>query len=191
MKKLSILALFLVCCLFLNGFICVAPENAVATETKDSSSEVLKARMENILNLNTVYDNDFYDNQKLVNAALLRLQPYADDDGFVKNEIVSAYIKDMYDIDLLINEKINEGYPQKSGYVLIIPRGYSEYSHTVENIEVFEDYILVTSKVTVATHDNGSYEAECKTAVIENENSVFGYSIINSEISDNNDYLKI
>ena len=147
--------------------------------------------MENILNLNTVYDADFYDNQKLVNAALLRLQSYADEDGFVKNEIVTAYIKDMYDIDLIINEKINEGYPQRDGAVLIIPRGYSEYSHSVKNIEVFEDYILVTSSVTVATHDNGTYTTECKTVVTENEESVFGYSIINSEIAEAQDYLKI
>ncbi len=191
MKKLSILCFVLIGCLFLNGFICVAPEVPVVNEVKAETNDVLKARIENILNLNTVYDADFYDNQKLVNAALLRLQSYADEDGFVKNEIVSAYIKDMYDIDLLINEKINEGYPQKEGSVLIIPRGYSEYSHTVSEIEVFEDYILVISNVSVATHDNGTYTAECKTVVTENEESVFGYSIINSEITEADDYLKI
>lgn len=188
MKKLSILCLILTVCLLLNGFIGVAPETAAAPAEKDL---VLAARFENILNHNTVYGDDFYDNQKLVNSAMIMLKNYADNDGFIKEEIVSAYIKDMYDIDIDINEKINAGYPQKDGYVLLIPRGHNEYTHTVTKTENFGDYILVTSLVSVKTHDNGTYSTICKTRFAESELSSFGYTIISSELIEKTNALKI
>ncbi len=190
MKKLGILAILLIGCLFLNGFIPVAPAKAEATVTPDINA-VQAARFENLLNMNTVYGDAFYDNQLLVNAAMIVLKNYADDDGFVRSEIVSAYIKDMYDIDIDINEKINEGYPQKDGYILLIPRGYSEYRHTVTNIQTLPDYILVHSTVTVKTHDNGTYTVTAETRFTENEQSAFGYNIISSDLTENTDAIRI
>lgn len=188
MKKLSILCLVLAVFLLVNGFVGVAPETAAAPAEKDL---VLAARFENILNHNTVYGDDFYDNQKLVNSAMIMLKNYADEDGFINENIVSAYIKDMYDIDIDINEKINAGYPQKEGYVLLIPRGHSEYIHTVTKTENMGDYILVTSTVSVKTHDNGTYQAICKTRFAESEASSFGYTIISSELIEKTNALKI
>ena len=190
MKKLSILAVLLIGCLFLNGFIPVAPSTHESAAAVDIDA-VKAARFENMLNINTVYGDAFYDNQLLVNAAMIVLKNYADDDGFIKSEIVSSYIKDMYDIDIDINEKINEGFPSKDGYILLIPRGYSEYKHTVTNVQTFEDFILVKSVVTVKTHDNGSYTVDAETRFAENENSSFGYSIISSELSEKTNALKI
>ena len=188
MKKLSILCLCLAACLMLNGFICVAPKTAASEPEKNL---VLAARFENMLNNSTVYGDDFYDNQQLVNSALIVLKNYADEDGFIKEEIVSAYIKDMYDIDVDINEKINEGYPQKDGYVLLIPRGHSEYSHTVTTIKELEDYILVTSFVTVKTHDNGSFNTTCETRFAKSDSGSFGYIIISSNLGANSDAIRI
>lgn len=188
MKKLSILCLALIACLVLNGFVCVAPNSSAAEPQKDL---ILAARFENMLNTNTVYGDDFYDNQQLVNSAMIVLKGYADEDGFIKSEIVSAYIKDMYDIDIDINEKINEGYPQKDGYVLLIPRGHSEYSHTVTNITEFDEYILVNSKVTVKTHDNGSFTTTCKTRFAKSDFGTFGYTIISSDLCDNSETFRI
>lgn len=188
MKKLSILCFVLIGCLFLNGFICVAPKANLTEPQKDN---ILAARFENMLNNNTVYGDDFYDNQKLVNSAMIVLKNYADEDGFIKSEIVSAYIKDMYDIDIDINEKINEGYPQKDGYVLLIPRGHLEYKHSVISIKEFDDYILVTSAVTVKTHDNGEYAATAKTSFAKSSTNSFGYTIINSELIENTNAIRI
>ena len=188
MNKLSILCLALAACLVLNGFICVAPKTAAAEPEKDL---VLAARFENMLNNNTVYGDAFYDNQQLVNAAMIVLKGYTDEDGFIKEEIVSAYIKDMYDIDVDINEKINKGYPQKEGYVLLIPRGHSEYNHTVTNIKEFDDYILVTSKVLVKTHDNGSFNTTCETRFAKSDSNSFGYTIISSDLLGNSDAIRI
>ena len=188
MKKLSILVVLLSCCLFLNGFISVAP---VADNAAPSLDEVKAARFENLLNINTVYGEDFLDNQKLVNAALVVLKGYADDEGFIENAIVSAYIKDMYDINLDINEKINEGLPQKEGYVLLIPRGHSVYNHTVTAIEENENFVLVTSNVVVTTHEGDVLNLTAETKFIENENSSFGYSIIDSVLFEKAVGLKI
>ncbi len=190
MKKFRILAVLLIGCLFLNGFIFINPSSATA-ETVSDVNAVKAARFEHMLNINTVYGDDFYDNQQLVNAAMIMLKSYADDDGFVKSEIVSAYIKDMYDIDVDINEKINEGLPQRDGYVLLIPRGHSEYKHTVTSVRTYEDYILVVSTVKVKTHDSGEYTVTAHTRFAENENSSFGYTIINSELIELGDTIKI
>ncbi len=189
MKKLSILALLLSACLFLNGFICVSPS---APAKNAEADKVLEARLENLLNINTVYGDDFLDNQKLVNAAMIMLKSYADDEGFVKNEIVATYIKDMYDIDLDINENINAGLPQKAGYVLLVPRGHSVYSHSVLSVTDMEDYLLVVSEVEIRTHDGEIHTAECTTKIIENEQSIFGYSIIDSTLTEHaSDYIRI
>ena len=180
MKKLSALVILLCCCLFLNGFICVAPASPATAET----DKVLEARLGNLLNINTVYGDDFLDNQKLVNAAMIMLKGYADDEGFVKNEIVSTYIKDMYDIDVDINENINAGLPQKEGYVLLIPRGHSVYTHDIISVTDMEDFLLVVSEAQIRTHDGEVHTAECVTKVIENEQSIFGFSILDSVLTE-------
>ncbi len=187
MKKFSILALLLCCCLFLNGFISVAP----AVAPKADVNAVKSARFQNMLNINTVYGEDFLDNQKLVNAAMIVLKDYADDEGFVESSIVSAYIKDMYDINVDINEKINEGLPQKDGHVLLIPRGYSIYKHTVTNVQTCDGYILVTSDVSVHTHEGDTLKFTAQTKFIENENSSFGFSILDSVLIEKTESIKI
>lgn len=190
MKKIRILAILIIGCLFLNAFIGAKPSTATAEIVSDINA-VKSARFEHMLNINTVYGDDFYDNQKLVNAAMIMLKSYADDNGFVKSEIVSAYIKDLYDIDIDINEKINEGFPQRDGYVLLIPRGHSEYEHTVTSVQTYEDYILVVSSVRVKTHDGGEYTVTAHTRFAENQNSSFGYTIISSELIELGNAIKI
>ena len=188
MKKLSVLVCLLCCCLFLNGFI-VAPasQNSAAPDL----DAVKAARFQNMLNINTVYGEDFLDNQKLVNAAMIVLKSYADEDGFIENAIVSTYIKDMYDINVDINEKINQGLPQRDGHVLLIPRGHSVYSHKVTEITENADFILVVSSVTVTTHEGDLFQFDCETKFIENELSSFGYSILDSVLIEKTESLKM
>lgn len=188
MKKFSVLAVLLCCCLFLNGFISVAP---VAQAPAADVNAVKAARFQNMLNINTVYGDDFLDNQKLVNAAMIVLKDYADDAGFIETSVVSSYIKDMYDINIDINEKINEGLPQKDGYVYLIPRGYSVYEHNVTGVKTTDDYILVTSNVLVHTHEGDTLKFTAQTKFIENTNSIFGYSILDSILIENSNNLKI
>lgn len=189
MKKFTALVVLLCCCLCLNGFVCVAPYSS--TPAEPDINEIKAARFENMLNINTVYGEDFLDNQKLVNAAAIVLKNYADDDGFIENGIVTAYIKDMYDIDIDINCNINKNFPQKEGYTLIIPRGYSVYEHTVTSVQTHNGYIFVTSNVTVKTHDGYIYETTAETKFIENANGTFGYSIIDSVLLNQNSVRSI
>lgn len=189
MKKLTLIAAVLACCVFLNGFICVAPVSE--SNAHVNNNLVVTARLENLLNQNTVYDDDFYSNQNLVNAATIVLKGYADEDGFIKNEIVSAYIKDMYDINIDLTKGINPDLPQKEGYVLLVPRGYSVYSHKITNIENIGNQLIVTSFVRISTHDGQEFNKQAETIFIENENSIFGYSILNSQLTEQNLGLKI
>ena len=189
MKRFILLSLFLIGCLCMNGFIAPpariqksdeAPIIALADNEK-----VFEAHIANLLNLNNVYGEDFTDNEALVNAAALNLRSYANEFGFIKNEIVTAYIKDIYDIDIEINDKINADMPKRDGYVYLIPRGYTAFSHEVLSITDNGDFLTVISIVSVNTHDSYSTVGTATTRLEKNANASFGYNIISSDIDFN------
>lgn len=193
MKRLLFVSLFLIACLCMNGFIIVpATESAVrptvtdmANEASPDPEQVLKARLENLLNVNYIYGDDILDNEKLLNKSAISLKALADDNGFIEEAAVIAFIKDLYDIDLVINDSMNSELPQKEGYVYLIPRGYTKYEHTVTDIAYENDVIKVTSAVKVNYHDSDAVYATATTLFIENPNSSFGYSIVSSDIAFN------
>ncbi|MBO5726052.1 MAG: hypothetical protein J6S00_03190 [Clostridia bacterium] len=187
MKRFIAVCLLLACCLCMNGFISmpkttVKPESpAVSTVTPDANL-VENARIENLLNLNNVYGDDFLSNEKLTNLAAIALRSYADKSGFINEALLTTYVKDLYDIDLVITDDINADMPKKDGYVYLIPRGFAKYAHTVTSVEDFTDFILVTSDVTVYYHDGGQSTGVATTILVKNENAVYGYNIIDSNI---------
>ena len=191
MKRLVIVSLFLIACLCMNGFITVpATEIAAQPDASDITASaapdadlVLKARLENLLNINYIYGDDILDNEKLLNRSAISLKSLADDNGFIKQEAVVAFIKDLYDIDLVITDDMTPELPKKEGYVYLIPRGYTKYSHTVMDISHEDDILVVTSSVKVSYHDEDEISAVATTLFIENPESSFGYSILNSDIS--------
>lgn len=191
MKRLLFVSLFLIACLCMNGFI-VAPATEssaeptvtdVSNQTTPDPEQVLKARLENLLNINYVYGDDILDNEKLLNKATISLKSLADDNGFIEEAAVVAFIKDLYDIDLVINDSLNTDMPKKEGYVYLIPRGYTKYEHTITDIAYDGDAIRVTSAVKVNYHDGEAVYATATTLFIENQNSRFGYSILSSDIT--------
>ena len=99
MKRLVIVSLFLIACLCMNGFIAVpATEIAAQPDASDITPSaapdadlVLKARLENLLNINYIYGDDILDNEKLLNRSAISLKSLADDNGFIKQEAVVAF----------------------------------------------------------------------------------------------------
>ncbi len=186
MKKLAVLIAALVACFMINSFITPAA-SASPSKTADNAdlSKVMEARIENMLNNNSVFGEEFLNNEALVNKSAFALREYADDEGFIPEEIVVAYIKDMYDIDMVITEDINSDMPQKQGCVFLIPRGYSEYYHTVLSLEETKECITVTSAVFTSAHDGGEAVGIAKTVLVRNSAANFGFNILSCEVSYN------
>ncbi len=189
MKRFILLSLFLVSCLCMNGFFLPPIEAQTQNEppviaTADES-KVAEAKMQNLLNLNNVYGDDFTNNEALVNAAAINLRSYANENGFIENDVVVSYLKDIYDIDIEITDKINVNLPQKQGYVYLIPRGYTAYTHEIVSVNENEDFITVVSLVYIDTHDSQVSVGTATTKLVRNENASFGYNIIDSEIDYN------
>lgn len=184
MKRLSVISLVVVIALLVSVFVFAPASSSMSKSGAHiDQNKVAAAKIENLLNLNNVFDDDFTDNEKLINKAAINLKSYTDDDGFIPEAIVISYIKDMYDIDMVITESHNSSLPHKNGYVYLIPRGYTTYKHNILSIEEADDYITVTSSVFIAYHDNESCIGTAKTVLVRNPASSFGYNIINSEIS--------
>lgn len=189
MKRFILLSLFLIGCLCMNGFILPPveedlPEPPKATAPIDTE-KVAEAKILNLLNLNNVYGEDFTDNEALVNAAAINLRSYATESGFIEDDIVTAYIKDIYDIDIEITDSINVNMPKKQGYVYLIPRGYTAYSHEIISVTDNGDYVTVISFVSVDSHDSNTVIGTATTKLAKNENASFGYNIISSDIDYN------
>ena len=189
MKRFVLISLFLIGCLCMNGFI-VPPTETIKDDTAPvvvapDKEKVFEAHIANLLNLNNVYGEDFTDNEALVNAAAINLHTYANESGFIPNEIVTAYIKDIYDIDIEINDSINVNMPKKQGYVYLIPRGYSVFTHEIISITDNGDYLTVVSLVSVDTHDSVTTLGTATTRLSKNESASFGYNNICSDIDYN------
>lgn len=152
---------------------------------KPDSSKVLESRFLNLLNHNFVYNSDFDTIENIVNESVIALLDMRDseDDSYISENIVKDYIFNMYGIEIDDFSSFNADFPKRSGYVYIIPRGYSTYEHQMVSVTENEDGSYTTkTKVTVSSHDGIEMTDFCETLFIVNENSAFGFSIISSDI---------
>ncbi len=188
MKRFTLVALFLIGCLCMNGFITMPQPVADSDiserviETEFDSEKVFESHIVNILNLNNVYGEDFTSNEKLVNKAAISMRSYANANGFIEEAVIISFVKDMYDIDLVITDDINKDMPKREGFVYLIPRGYTLYSHNVLDITDMGEYLSVTSSVNVLYHDNYVEVGVATTKLVKNANCSFGYSIMDAQI---------
>ena len=149
------------------------------------SVKVLETRILNLLNHNFVYGDDFCDIEAIVNQSVIALldSRSENDESFISESIVKNYIFDMYGIEINDFSEINKDFPQKEGYVYIIPRGYSVYEHEMVSVSLNEDgSYSVKTKITVSSHDGVEHTDFCESLIIENEKSALGFSIISSDI---------
>ncbi len=200
MKKTAIAIYLLAAVICITAVLFSAPVNkgiTVAPETKenvinlsDKSSayirnKTIEKRFLNMLNHSFVYDEDIEDIEEIVNcsvAALLDMRD-SEDDSFISESVVSDFVFNMYGVEIDDFSLINSELPQKEGYVYILPRGYSVYSHELVSVSVNEDgSYTVKTKVTVDSHDCDAESFACTTLFVANPHSQFGYNIISSSI---------
>ncbi|MBR4761154.1 MAG: hypothetical protein IK086_00775 [Clostridia bacterium] len=183
MKK-RIFAL-VVCVCALAVFACAfspASANTKAVAAKPENG-VLKARFQNMLNRNFVYNADFENADVVTENAILALldKRDAENPDYISTAVVTDFVKDMYGIEIVDVRQDESVY--KEGYIYIMPRGFTAYENKVENIAANEDgSFTVTSSVTVFPHDGEQFITKGETLFVPNAESAFGYSIIYSNL---------
>lgn len=186
--KRRMIVLSLVLCLVLLCSFQVEPNatHLVAEATTETdSSQVLSARFLNMLNHNQAYGEDFYDTETLTERSVVSLLDRREDadSAFIDATFVQDYLLSMYGVEKSDFSDFQTDWPQKEGYVYIIPRGYTEYDHELVSAVRNEDgsYTVVTD-VTVTAHDGEAQSFEGVSLFLENSESPLGYQLISAEL---------
>lgn len=159
-----------------------AKQENVETVSFDKN-KVLEKRFLNMLNHNFVYNDDFYNDEALLNASALALLNHIDG-SFISEAYLKDYVFNMYGKIYDNFDGINESMPQKDGGFYVIPRGYDLYEHSNAVITANEDgsYTVVTD-VIIDYHFGEKVEAVSTTIFLPSEESQFGFNILFSELS--------
>lgn len=149
------------------------------------ANEALKARFLNMLNHNFAYDTAFESAEDLVNCAVLARLNLRDDkdDPYIDENYIKDYLLDMYGIEIDDFSVFNTDFPHKDGFVYIVPRGFSVFSHSNAAITENEDgTYTVTTDVTVIGHDSDEEKGKAVTMFVKSNDSKFGFYILSSNI---------
>ena len=166
--------------------------NGIITAVSDKSdlpdsSKVQQARFLNMLNHNFVYNEAFNSVEDIVNASVPALLNMRDpvNESYIAESYVKDYVYNMYGVEIEDFSDINNDFAHLDGYVYIIPRGFSVFSHKIDSVSLNEDgsFTVVTS-VSIDSHDGDSISRKAVSLFVKNDRSRFGYNIISSEISD-------
>lgn len=194
MRKNIILSVILTLCVVVLSFACIKSDGINKANVQNNKTEVLtisqssgvndkalEARFLNMLNHNFVYNDAFYDDGALANDSMIALLNVAEG-SFLDEAYLSDYIFNMYGKIYKDFSFLGEASLEKEGYVYIVPRGYSEYKHTIASVTANEDgsYTVLTD-IEVLGEDNAQ-NLKCETLFLSNEESAFGYNILYSDI---------
>lgn len=178
--KFRILSIVFAVVLIISCSVSAPVYEVFAQDTSVDENKVLFARIENMLDHNQVYGDDFDSTTKMVNNSLsILLDKTEDDSSFIDREIVEGFVYNMYGITLAQYEE-NPDFPKEDGFIFIVPRGFDLYDHTVISVEEDGDYLYVESEVCVTSHDGQFYELNCLSNLKKSEDSSFGYIIVYS-----------
>ncbi|MEE1025493.1 MAG: hypothetical protein U0L55_00605 [Acutalibacteraceae bacterium] len=147
----------------------------------DIKANIMKARFENMLNNNFLYGDDFVSHKVIIENSILALLDKGED-GEIDKALVLGFIADMYGLQVDPSAAEYDFAPASEGKFLILPRGYTEYKHTVTSVSENEGGYTVNSDVVVMTHDGEEYKTTASTVIVPNEGSSFGYNIVSSVI---------
>lgn len=150
-------------------------------EIPEIVSNIVKARFENMLNNNYLYDTDFESHKTIIENSILALLDKGVD-GEIDKALVLGFIADMYGLQVDAEAAEYEFAPANEGKFVILPRGYTEYQHTITSIIEDEAGYTVVSEVLVLTHDGEEYTTTATTEIVANEGSSFGYNIVSSKL---------
>ncbi len=147
--------------------------------TVPNEEALLFSRVENMLSHNFVYNDDFDFTSIMVDNAMLALIENCDEDGYIDRRLAEGFVYNMYGFDL--SEYVPSPlFPEKEDAVFVIPRGIDTYSHEILSITVDGEYIIADSLLKIDSHEGISYDYNCRTLLLENGASAFGYNIVSS-----------
>ncbi len=193
MKIRSIFAILIVlCCLLAVTALPVAGAGDVLPERMPAETnpvvqplcdEALAARFLNMLNRNYAYDDDFLYYDTMIGNAVLALLDLREGD-YISASYVSDYLFSMYGIELTDFSDYGAGFPQKEGYIYIIPRGFATFAHRILSVTENEDgSFTVETAVTVDPHDGESFERMATALFVPNDESAFGFMLHRCDLS--------
>lgn len=150
-------------------------------ELTETVTNVIKARFENMLNHNYLYNDDFTSHKIIIENSILALLD-KQQDGEISEDLVLGFIAGMYGLQVDPSSAKYDFAPASEGMFAVLPRGYTEYNHTITDVVADEYGYIVTSTVKVMPHDGDEYVTTAKTVFVSNEGSSFGYNIISSSL---------
>ncbi len=182
MKKRFFVLIIAVCLAIFTASNAIAITKSPSETPASVQNGVRNARFLNMLNHNFVYNETFDNLDDMINTSVPALLSCREDD-FIAEQYVFDYFENMYGIEIDDMSALNADWPQKHGYLYIIPRGYSTYKHSDIKTSRNEDGSWLV-ETTVQINDHDAEPAECKAVslFVENQNSDFGYNIIYSNL---------
>ncbi|MBP3705636.1 MAG: hypothetical protein J6J13_00085 [Clostridia bacterium] len=158
-------------------------ENIVTAENA-SENAALDARFLNMLNHNYVYNESFNCVDDIVNCSIPALLNLRDEtEEYIAEYHVKDYVYNMYGIEIFDMSALNADFPQRQGYVYIIPRGFDVYKHKIDTVKLNEDGTYsVTTTATVLDQYGKIEEKKVNSLFVRNEDSDFGYNLVYSDI---------
>lgn len=180
MAKKNFLVIFLTAVL-LSCFIlgtCIS-SSADSKKAEPIEAEIeLSSSIENLLQSNRVYNDTFYDEQELIEEVAISLMDRAND-GYIATKAVEDLIFAMYSINVDASAISYPNIPQIDGYMPLVARGYTSYSHEVTGVlDENDGTVTVYSNVTVDCHDGNPVTYPCETLFVACDDSPFGYNIV-------------
>lgn len=184
MAKKNIMVVFLTAillsCFILGTCISSSAEEKAAQPAK--AEVVLDSRIENMLQSNRVYNDTFYDNNELCEEVAISLMDRAQD-GYIAAGAVEDLVFAMYSINVDASVISYPTVPSVEGYMPLVARGYTSYSHEVTGVlDEGDGTVTVYSDVTVDCHDGSPVVLPCETLFAACEDSPFGYNIVYANI---------
>ncbi len=162
-------------------------EVTVVSNAGSKSNKAYEARFLNMLNRNYVYDNSFASDDELINSSIIAILNLRDsqDDSYINEMYVKDFVFNMY--GKIYNDLgfLNAEFPQREGFVYIIPRGYTQYTHKIVSVtDNLDGSYTVVTDISCEAHDGEAENLTATTLFIKNSESAFGFNILYSEISE-------
>lgn len=149
---------------------------------KEAPAEAVQEAVDfaGLLNLNCSYGVELTDEDIAYGSMLSLLELAKEENGglVLSVEQVDTFSKAYYGRTVSYEDC---GLEVVDGQVLIPAMGYDIYTHELVDTVTDGDTVKVTTKVVCDGHDE-VYDALCVSVFVKNDNSVFGYNLISSEI---------
>ncbi|MBR0466159.1 MAG: hypothetical protein IJJ40_01520 [Clostridia bacterium] len=185
-KRFAVMFSVLLCVVLLSLVFAPAKVAKPIVTVGAAEENTLAPRFLNMLNHNYAYNEGFETFEGLTESAVLGNLSLCEN-GYIPERYIKSYLADMYGIAAVTFDD-NSGELHKDGFVYVKPMGYTTYKHENPTVTENEDgtYTVLTD-VTVGAHDSLPKDTTAVTLFAPNKNSAFGFVIIYSNISTNNE----